>query len=313
MRVRERQRLDAGGPRGIALARRHDERAVAGEHARRRRRLPMAVDDHAPRLARRRDRADRELGVVLQHGADAGEDRARPGAPRVAVGTRRVAGDPPARAVRERRSPVEARRYLRAHPRPAARHARDEADVLLARLVLAQARFDGDAGRAQALRPARRVAPGLRQRHDDPADPRGEHGVDARWRAPVVVARLQRHVHGRAAGVGAAARGVGERLDLGVRRTRARVEAFADHGAVADDHAADARVRRRRVHPARREIERVRHVRAVAVGERRHRDSRTGRYRRGRLAAGGGASTSRSASRKSDTSWNDRYTDANRM
>ena len=42
---------------------------------------------------------------------------------RVAVGARRLAGDPLAVAVRQRGAAVEARRHLQPHPRPAARHA----------------------------------------------------------------------------------------------------------------------------------------------------------------------------------------------
>ena len=47
-------------------------------------------------------------------------------------------GDPLRLAVGERGAPVERRRDLHAHPGPAARHARDEADVELPRLVLHQ-------------------------------------------------------------------------------------------------------------------------------------------------------------------------------
>ena len=86
-----------------------------------------------------------------------------------------------------------------------------------------------------------------------------------------------------------------------MRLAGALVPAFADDLAVVDDHAADARVRRRRVEAAFGKRERARHVRAVGVGEYGHRTMpRTRHYLRTRLA---GASTSLSASRKSDTSW----------
>ncbi len=43
--IRQRERRHAARPRGIGAAGRHDERIAAGEHARRGRRLAVAVDD----------------------------------------------------------------------------------------------------------------------------------------------------------------------------------------------------------------------------------------------------------------------------
>ena len=80
---------------------------------------------------------------------------------------------------------------------------------------------------------------------------------------------------------------------------RALVPAFANHDAVAHYHAADTRIRRGRAKPAARELEGARHVATFGLVERAH-------QRRARLSAGGGASTSFSASRKSETSWKDR-------
>ena len=106
------------------------------------------------------------------------------------------------------------------------------------------------------------------------ADAGGEHGIGARRRAAGVVARLERHVERGAARVVSARPRIRQRVDLGVRLARALVPAFADHRAVLDDHAADPRIRRRRVEAALGQHERARHVRAVGVGERGHRETR---------------------------------------
>ena len=117
-----------------------------------RRRLQARIDDHAQRLARARDQAHVEARIVVAHGADAGQHCAGALPPGVAVGARRLAGDPLAGAVVERGAAVERDRRLQAQPRPAALHARDEADVELARFRAARARLDGDAGRREARR-----------------------------------------------------------------------------------------------------------------------------------------------------------------
>ena len=207
-------------------------------------------------------------------------------------------GDPLALSAHERRATVEARRDLEPHPRPPAHMDRQEARVELARRVLEQPDVDGDACRAQTRRAARLARIRIAHRGHDARHSRGEHGIDA-WRsAPMRVARLERDVHRGAARIGAAPRSIGQRVDLGVRFACALVESLADDRAVAHDHAADARVGRRRVKAARRKLEGARHVGAVSLRVARH-------FARGRFAAGG-ASTSRSASRKSETSWKDR-------
>ena len=53
--------------------------------------------------------------------------------------------DPPRSSVRKGAAAVERRRDLEAHPRPPARHARNEADVEPARLGLHQAVLEADA------------------------------------------------------------------------------------------------------------------------------------------------------------------------
>ena len=108
--VRQRDALHARRPCGLRAPAVITSAPSPASTRRRWRRLRIAVDDDALRLARRLHRAHGQRGIVLQHGADAGEDRARARAPGVAVGARGFAGDPLARAVGERGAPVEARR-----------------------------------------------------------------------------------------------------------------------------------------------------------------------------------------------------------
>lgn len=81
----------------------------------------------------------------------------------------------------------------------------------------------------------------------------------------MVIAGLERDVRGRAARVGAAPARVRERLDLGVRLAAPMMPSLAQRRAVADEDAADRRIRRRVGGGARGELARARQVRAVAV------------------------------------------------
>jgi len=151
---------------------------------------------------------------------------------------------------------------------------------------------------------------GVAHRGDDAPDARGEQGVDARRRSAVAVAGLERHEDSRTFDVAPARPRIGECGHLRVRAARALVEAFAGDLAAVDDHAADARIRRRRVEAALGEHERARHVMAIVVGERARRRVRSREPvhagRRAGFFGGRTASTSFSASRKSETSWNER-------
>ena len=162
----------------------------------------------------------------------------------MAVGARRLAGDPLADAVVERGAAVERDRGLEAQPRPAALHARDEADVELARFAFAGPEDDLDAGGGEA----RRALAGderirIAHRHHHPADAGGDERVGAGRRAAVVRAGLEADDDGGAAHVGAARGGVAQRHHLGMRPAGFLGVAAADDAAVAvDDDAADARI-----------------------------------------------------------------------
>jgi hypothetical protein len=178
----------------------------------------------------------------------------------VAVVARRLAGDPLAAAVVQRGLAVQAGRDLHAHPRPAALHAREKAEIHFARLVFQHAHGAGDAGRFEL----RDALPGdQRIRIEDGGDHAPDSGahqrVGARWRPAEMTARFQRDVGGGAADVVTAPLRVGHRLDLGVRLARRLRVAGADDHAVADEHAADPRVRRGDIHALRGPGERQRH------------------------------------------------------
>ena len=173
--------------------------------------------------------------------------------------------DPAAFAVGERDAPVERGRGLDAHPRPAARHAREEPAVGLRGRLGQEARFHADAGLPQPREAAslhQRV--GILERGDHAADARGHQRVGAGGRAAVVAAGLEGQVDGRALGRLAAG---GERCRLGVRLAGARVPALAQHPAALRDDATHARVGRGGVAAARGERQGARHQGMILGGE----------------------------------------------
>ena len=98
-------------------------------------------------------------------------------------------------------------------------HARDEADVELARLVREQPTSTCDAGGAQALARRRACAGfGSRIAATTRATPAPQQRVGARRRAAVVVARLERHVQrSRPRGSSPRCARIGKRVHFGVR------------------------------------------------------------------------------------------------
>ena len=108
-------------------------------------------------------------------------------------------------------------------------------------------------GRAQLLEAAAGVLAGSRQPATTLRHACRKHRVDARRRAPVVRARLHRHVQRRAARTLA---GGLERNHLRVRAARALVPALSDNVAVLDDDRTDDGVRMGRAPAALGELER---------------------------------------------------------
>jgi hypothetical protein len=299
--VGQRDRFDRGRPRCVARAGGDDERTAIAQDTSARRSARFAIDDHAERLARCRDIAHGELRIVAQHGADARQDRARPGAIGVAIRACRRSGDPAAFTAPQRRATVETRRELGAQPRPSARHARHEADIERLCFRLKQADVEAHAGALQP-RPAaalRRIRIAHRCHHA--ADAGRKHGIDTGRRPTVAIARLERDVEGGTAHVVAASLRIGKCRHLGMREAGARVEPLADDDAVLRDHTTDARIRRGRIEAALGERERARHLTAVVFGEPVGHAGRRAALRGVRTA-----STSFNASRKSETSWNER-------
>ncbi len=299
--------IDAGAPRRIALARSDHQHVVVGEHARASAAVSrVAVDDDAARLTRRRDRAHGELRIVVMHGADAGEDRARARAPAVAVGTRGLAGDP------FRFARLRARCGRRGSPPPSSAPRGGRASSARRSRCSARApRRRGDRCRRRCRRraAARRRSP---PPDSDPPSPRRRARSRRRSPRPRTAACVRCDCRARGS------RTSSRRADRARGPRRRRAHSTSACGAPArscqpsptttaarDDHAADARIRRRRVEAALGEGERARHVRAVGVGERGHEPCLRARF--------AGASTSFSASLKSETSWKLRYTEAKRM
>ena len=168
-----RQQRDLGAacfqlaPPGDIVDRRVEQhRSRRGEDARRRRRLQARIDDDAQRLAGGGHEPHVEPRIVVENGADAGQQGTGTLAPGMAVVASRLAGDPLADAVVERAATVERDRGLEAQPRPAALHARDEADVELARFLLRRAR-----GRPRCRRRRGVRRPGRRRADSDRASP----------------------------------------------------------------------------------------------------------------------------------------------
>ncbi len=204
----------ARGPGSIVAHGEHQGR-LSREELRAFRQFEPVVDHHAPGLPVAGHVAHRELGIVREDGADAGEDRAGLGAQPVHVAPRVLARDPAALAVREGDAPVERRAGLQAHPGAAPREAREKSAMVAAGLGLEQARLDADAGGPQALEAvAAHPRIGIADRGDHPRDARRDERVGAWRRAAVMAAGLEGHVH-RGAGGAPAARGERHRLGVG--------------------------------------------------------------------------------------------------
>jgi hypothetical protein len=229
----------------------------------------VAVDHHQMRLARCLDQPHVQLRVVLEHRADAGQHRAGPGAPGVAVGARGLRGDPLAHAVVKAGLAVERSGNLHAYPGALADHAAEEADVELARGGGAGANLDLHARGPQALEALagdQRVRVG--QRGDDAAHARRDQRIAARAGAPVVRAGLERDVGRRALDRAALRSGVAQRHHLGVRTAGLLRVALAEHTAFGiAQHAAHARVRVGQQQRRRGQAQRGRDVQGVLFGE----------------------------------------------
>ena len=166
--------------------------------------------------------------------------------------------DPPALPRRGRGAPVERRRELQQHERPALDGMHPERRVLPPRapLELAARELDLDAGGTQ-LREAlpahllRRIARGA----DHPHDPRRDQRIRTRRLPPVVRAGLERHVGRRPLPLRRRTRE--QRVRLRVALARTHVPALAEQLAVAHDHAADDGVRARGAASALGELERA--------------------------------------------------------
>ena len=192
--------------------------------------MPTAI---ASAFARSRCTSRRDSGPVIQRCAPVGSAIA-------AVGRERELERHPRTLAPLR---VEERRVELAAPRHARRRRRRE----FRRRAVAR------------LRRARREL-GSRTAIDDARDARGDDRVDARRCLAVVRARLERHVHRRAA---RAITRRAQRVDLGVRLAVSLVKSLADDRVAGNDDGADHWVRRRLSPPALGERERSPHVLSI--------------------------------------------------
>ncbi len=106
--------------------------------------------------------------------------------------------------------------------------------------------IDADAGVTQARDAATgRTRVGIRRTDNDARDARLDDGARTRRRQTGVIARLERHVQGRAAHVGRRADAASCSASFRRAARRAPMEALADRRCVARDDRADGRIRRR--------------------------------------------------------------------
>ncbi len=140
-------------------------------------------------------------------------------------------------------------------------HALDETDVEFPRLGLEDPALHRDTGLHQTQQAATGdLGVGILHRRDHPRHPGTHQRVGARRGAAEMTAGLEGHVGGGAACILA---GLAQGMDLGVRLAGADVPALADHLAVLDQHAADARIRMGGVQPLARQFQGAGHVQRV--------------------------------------------------
>ena len=279
--------------------------------------MQLRIDHHPQGLTRGFNFAHIHLRIVRQHRTDTGKNSARTRAPLLHILTRRRAGDPLRYAVIQRSLAIQTRRRFQPHPGPAARHARDEADIQLARRLLHQAAFDRHPRLLQAREPTAcdlriRVAHGRYDAHH----PRRNQRIGTGRCAPLMRTRFERHIHRRAARLLAS---LLQGVHFGMRRTGALMPAFAYHFSIAHNDAADARIGAGAIEPLLCQTQCLGHE--AMVGGREHGGRR--RYFAALVVLGTALATglarlvllsiSCSTSRKSAASWKLRYTEAKRM
>ena len=231
---------------GLRSVRRDDEgrRDLYVEQRAGSRHATARVDKDARRRVLRceGDVARGERGLIGARGTRAHHDRLRIRAQLVRVGTRELAREPARGPVGGGNAAVDARCELRDDERTAGAAVMEIRRQLSRGPVGADPDHDVDPSRPQAREPrARDAGIGILERRDNARDPGLDQRVDARWRAAVVRARLERHEGGGTAG---ARPGLRERAGLGVGPTGRFGGTEADDLAVADERASDPGIRR---------------------------------------------------------------------
>ena len=204
--------------------------------------LQPRIDDHAQRLTGGVHQAHVQPGIVCQHGADARQQRTGAFAPGVAIGAGCRAGDPLAHAVVQGRGTVQRGCHLHPHPGQAALHAAEKTDVQLPRGLGQRVgggqhvhHHSGGPQPGHALAVDQRVGVGLRHHHAGHTS--RNQRIAARWRAPVVAARLQRHQRRGTLSGGTCCLRCPQSHHLGMRPTGLLGKAL-EHPAIGQQQAA---------------------------------------------------------------------------
>ena len=175
---------------------------------------------------------------------------------------------PTARKLRQRRAAVQTHRQLHAQPWASTFEAAEETWVQFARNTMQQIHVDRDASRAQQLQAtAGDMRIGVLRRNHHSRHASLDQGRRARWRAAVMRAWLERHVHG---GTTRPFTRFAQGEYFGVGFAGALMEPGADDLVAMRNHATHAGIRLGSEQPALGQLQRVRHMRMVDGAEGRH-------------------------------------------
>ena len=245
----DRDNLDART--AVAPARTGKIRAYRHDNRARRRRLrerkrsgrdsQARIDDHPDRIASARNPAG-QARIVGNHSSSADDDRVALAAPSMHHRARLFGANPLRIARRRGDSSVQRHREFEQPERTPARDPGEEAFVQRGAFILAHAQGDLDSRAAQnrgAVAAHRRIAIEASDNHS--RDARVGQSACARRSPPLMRARLERYVRGRAASARAS---LSERNRLGMRTSAVRRRAATNDLARANENASDGGIGR---------------------------------------------------------------------
>ena len=163
------------------------------------------------------------------------------------------------------RASVERHRRFVRHERFSLRDVFDESFIESPRFCFQHADRHGNPGSFQsrdALSGNNRIR--IDHRADDAPDALLDETLGTRRRLAVMRAWLQRHIERRAFRTDFA---ILNRFDFRMRRAEFFVPALSDDASVFDEHGTDHRIRPRESPPARRQLQRARHIPDIFIGK----------------------------------------------